>query len=120
MSSWLSLPGPDDSEVIRNLVRLSQAKNVVLSREADGALAWGGQSFFPSRPFRFVSSTRLERETHWRQGFFSAGWGGGLEHGLLIGAVLAALALTQKGDMITTTPAEVNSLLEGEPGGIKR
>ena len=52
--------------------------------------------------------------------FSTAGLGGDLEQGLRIGAVLAALALTQKGDMITTTRAEINSLLEEGPGGIRR
>ena len=45
---------------------------------------------------------------------------GDLERGLRTGAVLAALALTQEGDMIRTTPGEVDLLLEDKPGGIRR
>ena len=110
----------DDSEVIRNLVRLSGAKNVVLSREADGALAWDGRSFFPQSALAVRVIDPIGAGDALAAGILYGWLEGNLEHGLLIGAVLAALALTQKGDMITTTPGEVNSLLEDGPGGIKR
>jgi len=43
-----------------------------------------------------------------------------LEKGLRYGSVLAALALSQKGDMITTSSAGVEALLDSEAGGIRR
>ena len=110
----------DAGEVVRNLARLSGAKHVVLSREAEGALAWDGRSLFPQAALPVQIVDPIGAGDAMAAGILYGWLGGNLEQGLRIGAVLAALALTQKGDMITTTPAEINSLLEDKPGGIRR
>ena len=110
----------DAGEVARDLARISQAKLIVVSREAEGALAWDGRSFLPQPALPVQIIDPIGAGDALAAGILYGWLGGDLEQGLRIGAVLAALALTQKGDMITTTPAEINSLLEEGPGGIRR
>ena len=110
----------DDGERIRNLARLSRARRVVLSREADGILAWDGQAFLqqPALPVQVIDP--IGAGDALAAGILYGWLRGSFEEGVRIGAVLAALALTQHGDMLTTTPEEVNALLQEGPGGIKR
>ena len=110
----------DAGEVVRNLARLTRARHVVLSREAEGALAWDGRSLLPQAAFPVQVIDPIGAGDALAAGILYGWLGGNLEQGLRIGAVLAALALTQKGDMIMTTPAEVKSLLKEGPGGIRR
>ncbi len=84
------------------------------------ALAWDGRSFLPQPALPVQIIDPIGAGDALAAGILYGWLGGDLEQGLRIGAVLAALALTQKGDMITTTTAEVNSLLEDGPGRIRR
>jgi 2-dehydro-3-deoxygluconokinase len=110
----------DDGEIIRNLVRLSRARRVVLSREADGILAWDGQAFIrqPALPVQVIDP--IGAGDALAAGVLYGWLKGSFQEGVRVGAVLAALALTQHGDMLDTTPEEIYSLLEEGSGGIKR
>jgi 2-dehydro-3-deoxygluconokinase len=106
--------------IVRDLAEQSQAKQVVVTFGAEGAVAWDGSRF------RHVAAVPVEIVDPIGAGDGLAagiihGWlDGDLAQGLRYGAVMAALALSQYGDMIMTTPAEVASLLESAEGGVVR
>ena len=112
--------GGDAGEVARNLRQLSQAGLVVISRESEGVLAWDGKSFYEQSalPVRIVDP--IGAGDALAAGILHGWLDGNLEKGLRYGTVLAALALSQKGDMVTTSAAEVTTLLETGSGGIRR
>ncbi len=103
----------DREAVAQAVLELSQARQVVVTFGEQGALAWDGQSWLhqPARPTQIVD--RLGAGDALAAGVLH-GW---LDHdlaaGLRYGVTLAAMALSQLGDMLVTDRAELDALSRG-------
>jgi 2-dehydro-3-deoxygluconokinase len=106
--------------VVERLVKLTQAKVVVMSMAERGVIAWNGQEFLhePARPVQIID--RPGAGDGLAAGVIHGWLAGDLQKGLRTGVVLAALALSQHGDMIVTTPEEVESLLQSRDATLVR
>ncbi len=107
----LDLSG-EAEDVVRRLAELTQARVVVLSLADEGAIAWDGERFLhePAKPVTIID--RPGAGDGLAAGVIHGWLDGDLRRGLQTGVVLAALALSQYGDMIVTTPQEVSRLMQ--------
>jgi 2-dehydro-3-deoxygluconokinase len=107
-------------EVLRKLVELTNARQAVLSVGEDGMVAWDGERIVrqPAVPVGMID--RLGAGDALAAGVIHGWLDGDLAQGLRYGAMLAALALSQHGDMVVVTPMELATLLGGEGGRLVR
>ncbi|MFN8483439.1 MAG: sugar kinase [Anaerolineae bacterium] len=107
-------------EIVMQLVERTGARNVVVSCGDQGAKAWdGGQLLYEQAlPVHIVD--RLGAGDALAAGVLHGWLNGSLAQGLRYGVVLAALALSQFGDMVDTTRDEVESLVARVTGGVIR
>jgi 2-dehydro-3-deoxygluconokinase len=93
---------------------------VIVTHGADGVYAWhGGISLHqPAAPVTILD--RIGAGDALAAGVLRGWLRGDLAYGLRAGAMCAALALTQYGDMVTTTAAELESLLAAHGGDVVR
>jgi 2-dehydro-3-deoxygluconokinase len=112
--------GGDQESILRGMVELSSARWVVVTFGADGALAWDGERVLrqPAVPVTIVD--RLGAGDALAAGVIHGWLDGDLAQGLRYGAMLAALALSQHGDIVLTTPEELAALLANAGGGLVR
>jgi 2-dehydro-3-deoxygluconokinase len=101
-------------DVAQGVLELSKARHVLVTFGEQGALLWNGQEWQhePARPTRIID--RLGAGDALAAGVIH-GW---LEHdlsaGVRYGVTLAALALTQYGDMVMTNREELNRLSKSD------
>lgn len=97
-------------EVAEGMLNLSKAKHVVMSFADQGALLWDGADWKhePARPTRIID--RLGAGDALAAGVIHGWLEGDLSAGLRYGVTLAALALSQFGDMVITNKAELLAL----------
>ena len=90
----------------------SQARYVVVTFGAEGALLWNGKEWQhqPARPVKIMD--RLGAGDALAAGVIHGWLDHDLSASLRYGVTLAALALTQDGDMVITNPAELHDLSE--------
>lgn len=107
-------------EVLRGMVERSKARQVVVTLGAEGMVAWDGAQVLhePAVPVGIVD--RLGAGDALAAGVIHGWLDGDLAQGLRYGAMLAALALSQHGDMLFTTREELATLLDGTGGGLLR
>lgn len=106
------LEGPIE-EVVRQLAERTQSRVTVMSMGAEGAVMWDGGQLLHQPALPTVILDRPGAGDGLAAGVI-AGWlWGDLQKGLRYGVALAALALSQRGDLIVTTKQEVESLLAG-------
>jgi 2-dehydro-3-deoxygluconokinase len=107
-------------QALEGLFALSHARHIVLTLGAEGMIAWDGAQILrqPALPVGIVD--RLGAGDALAAGVIHGLLDDDFALGLRYGAALAALALSQHGDMISTTPEEVASLLVNESGGLLR
>ena len=100
-------------ETAQGILELSKAKHVVLTFADQGALLWDGKGWQhePARPTRIVD--RLGAGDALAAGVIQGWLERDLSAGLRYGVTLAALALTQFGDMVITNKAELIALSQG-------
>ena len=112
--------GGEREGILRGLAEQTGAKNVVTTFGADGPMAWDGQRLWhePALPVEILD--RLGAGDALAAGVVHGWLNGSLAEGLRYGVVLAALILTQYGDMVLTTPDEVEMLLTRTGGGMLR
>jgi 2-dehydro-3-deoxygluconokinase len=98
--------------VVRRLAEITHAKLVVMSLADQGVIAFDGTEIHhePAKPVQIID--RPGAGDGLAAGVIHGWLDGDLPRGLRTGVVLAALALSQHGDMIVTTPEEVASLME--------
>lgn len=106
------LEGPAE-EAVQRLAARTHARITVMAMGAEGAVAWDGAQIYhqPALPTAIVD--RLGAGDGLAAGVLYGWLSGDLRLGLRYGVALAALALSQQGDMIVTTRQEVESLLAG-------
>ncbi|HVC82612.1 MAG TPA: sugar kinase [Chloroflexota bacterium] len=115
----LGLDGPPE-EALAGLAALSQARHIVLTLGAEGMIAWDGAQVFRQPAMAVGIVDRLGAGDALAAGIIHGLLDGDLALGLRYGATLAALALSQHGDMVSTTPEEVAALLAGSGGDLLR
>ena len=100
-------------EIAQGVLALSKAKHVVVSFSDQGALLWDGAEWKhePARPTRIVD--RLGAGDALAAGVIHGWLDGDLSAGLRYGVTLAALALSQHGDMVITNRSELLALSQG-------
>lgn len=100
-------------ETAQGILELSKAKYVVLTFADQGALLWDGKAWQheQARPTRIVD--RLGAGDALAAGVIHGWLDGDLSMGLRYGVTLAALALTQSGDMVITNKSELIALSQG-------
>jgi 2-dehydro-3-deoxygluconokinase len=97
-------------DIANAMLKLSHAKNVVITLGEQGAILWNGKErqHVPARPTKILD--RLGAGDALAAGVIQGWLGGSITEGLRFGVTLAALALSQFGDMVVTTKAELVSL----------
>lgn len=105
---------------LRQLAALAQVGAVVMSAGDSGIRAWqqGEELQQDAQPVTIVD--RLGAGDAMAAGVLHGFLDGDLAGGLRYGSLLAALALTQHGDMLVATQAEIESLLRTGGGGLAR
>src|SRR5262249_21784655 len=97
-------------QVVQALAEQSQAKNVVVTLGDRGALAWDGVHFHQEEAIPVEVIDRIGAGDALAAGVIHGWLEGNLPQGLRYGVVLAALILSQHGDMLITTKDELMSL----------
>ena len=97
-------------DIARTMLKLSHAKNVVITIGEQGAILWDGKEAHhePARPTKIID--RLGAGDALAAGVIQGWLDGNTAMGLTDGVTLAALALSQFGDMVITTKSEMVSL----------
>jgi 2-dehydro-3-deoxygluconokinase len=100
-------------EIAQGMLELSKAKHVVVSFEDRGTLLWDGTEWLheSARSTRIVD--RLGAGDALAAGMIYGWLDGDLSAGLRYGVTLAALALSQFGDMVITNKSELLALSQG-------
>jgi 2-dehydro-3-deoxygluconokinase len=102
--------GQDTETVIRHLYEQSGATQVVMSAGEAGAYAFDGSVVYHENALAVQIIDRLGAGDALAAGVIDGWLDGEIQRGLKWGVVLAALALTQHGDMVTTHRREVELL----------
>jgi 2-dehydro-3-deoxygluconokinase len=100
-------------EVGQRMLELSKARHVLVTFGEQGALLWNGTEWQqePARPTRILD--RLGAGDALAAGVIQGWLDHDLSAGLRYGVTLAALALSQHGDMVITNQSELNGLSLG-------
>lgn len=101
----------DASERIRQLAEQSGARAVVMSIGDGGVLAWDGTTIHHQPASAVHVIDRLGAGDALAAGVIHGWLSGDLAAGLRYGSMLAALALSQHGDMVITTRQELETLV---------
>lgn len=106
----MNVTGEPES-VVRRLADITEAKLVVMSLADQGVIAFDGSQIYhePAKAVQIID--RPGAGDALAAGIIHGWLDGDLERGLKMGVVMAALALSQHGDMLVTTPEEVVTLM---------
>ena len=102
-----------DQEIAQRMLEISKAKYVVITIGEQGAYLWNGKEWLhePSRATQIID--RLGAGDALAAGVIHGWLDGDLAAGLHYGITLAALALSQFGDMVVTNKSELIALARG-------
>jgi 2-dehydro-3-deoxygluconokinase len=104
----------EPQQLLRQLADLSGARYVVASLGAAGLAGWDGQQFYRELVRSTVVLDRIGAGDAMVAGVLYGWLQGDFAKGLRYGALTAALALSQYGDLVITSPAELEMLLDSE------
>jgi 2-dehydro-3-deoxygluconokinase len=107
----------EPEELLRQLTELSGAQYVVASLGAAGLAGWDGQNYYREPVRHTVVLDRIGAGDAMVAGVLHGWLQGDFAKGLRYGALTAALALSQYGDQVVTTPQELEMLLENSAAG---
>ena len=98
--------------VVRQMAEMTQAKLVVMSLADQGVVAFDGNQLYhePAKPVSIID--RPGAGDALAAGIIHGWLDGNLQQGMKMGVVMAALCLSQHGDMLITTPDEVAALVQ--------
>ncbi|CAN5479258.1 sugar kinase [soil metagenome] len=107
-------------EIVQQLAELSHAKCIITSMAGEGVLVWDGQNYYqsPAQPVEMID--RLGAGDALAAGVIHGWLDGDLAKGVRYGTALAAICLSIHGDMVVTTPEEVEAVLQNSGGGLNR
>ena len=100
-------------EIAQGMLEISHAKYIVITFGEEGAIFWDGKEYLhePSRSTQIID--RLGAGDALAAGVIHGWLDGDMKAGLRYGVTLAALALSQFGDMVITNKAELIALSQG-------
>lgn len=104
-----------DQRAVRWLRDEMGADVAVLTRGADGALAWDGEQLIEAEAYRAQIVDRIGRGDAFAAGLIDGYLSGDLELGLRQGCALAALAQSRRGDPLFITRGELSAVLTAGP-----
>lgn len=107
-------------EIVGQLVELSRAQAVVSSIGEEGVIAWTGSEIIREPAVPVVVIDRIGAGDGLAAGVVHGWLDGDMAKGLQYGTAMAALALSQNGDMIITNADEVESVIRDASGGVNR
>jgi 2-dehydro-3-deoxygluconokinase len=107
-------------EMVQQLADLSRAATVIMSIGERGVLAWDGEQFHQEEAFPVEVIDRIGAGDALAAGILHGWLDGDLPRGLRYGVAMAALALSQYGDMVVTSDEELHAVLENARGGVNR
>lgn len=110
----------DPQAIVQGLAEQSRARTVVTSIGDQGVVAWDGQQLHRQEAFPVEVIDRIGAGDAMAAGIIHGWLDGDLAQGLRNGAAMAALVLSQFGDMIVTTADELQAVLENASGGVNR
>jgi len=107
-------------EIVAQLSRLTDANYIITSLSDEGIIGWDRQKFYrvPARAVGMID--RIGAGDAMVGGVLHGWLQGNFAKGLRYGALTAALALSQWGDQLVTSAAEVESLLDNHTVDISR
>jgi 2-dehydro-3-deoxygluconokinase len=111
---------PDPETAVEQMVEKSKAKQIVITLADQGVIGWDGTNLQrqPALPVQMVD--RLGAGDALAAGVLHGWLKNDFATGLRYGTLLAALALTQHGDMVITSQQEVASLINKTDGLVVR
>jgi 2-dehydro-3-deoxygluconokinase len=107
-------------QIVQALAEQSKAKCVVVTLGDRGVIAWDGTQFHQEDAIPVEVVDRIGAGDALAAGVIHGWLDQALPQGLRYGVILAALVLSQYGDMLVTTQEELMGLLEDRGGGVKR
>lgn len=107
-------------EVIVQLAEKTQARHIVVSIGSKGAVGWDGQHFIHQAAYETTIIDALGAGDALAAGVIHGWLAGDFARGLQMGAALAAMALSQVGDMVVVTQSALDNLLEKGQRGVRR
>ncbi len=110
----------DDSQVLAGLQALTPAPQIVLTRAEEGAVALEHGCYLRQPAVPAVPVDRFGAGDAFAAGVLDGWLEASLTEGLRRGAALAALAIAQRGDMLITSRAEMEAVLEAKAPRIAR
>jgi 2-dehydro-3-deoxygluconokinase len=102
-------------EIVRQLSELSGAQHVVMTLGDQGVIGWDGTQILRESAVPVQMIDRLGAGDALAAGVLHGWLDGNFARGLRYGVVLAALALSQHGDMVVTTAQDLESLVKNLP-----
>jgi 2-dehydro-3-deoxygluconokinase len=107
-------------EIVQQLAELTNAGHIVTSLSGEGLIGWDRQQFYHQPAREVVLVDRIGAGDAMVGGVLHGWLQGDFVKGLRYGALTAALALSQWGDPVMTSPAELETLLTSSPTDITR
>ncbi len=107
-------------EIVAQLGDLTSASRIVVSLSEDGMIARDGGDFHHVPAKRVNIVDRIGAGDAMVAGVLHGALQGDFAKGLRYGQVMAALAMSQHGDLVVTTQDEIDVLLDNDAGGIAR
>ncbi len=110
----------DEKQILHDLQKISQAHYVIMSKGNEGAFMFDGDKIWhePALPTQMID--RLGAGDALATGVLDGWLDQSLREGLRRGTALAAMALSQMGDMLNTNRAEMEAILAQHDGGVRR
>lgn len=107
-------------EIVSQLAEKTAAKQIVVSLANEGVIGWDGAAFMEQPAHDVVVIDRIGAGDALAAGVIDGWLAGDLGQGLRYGTMMAALALSQHGDMLETSRPEVEALLANSVGTLSR
>ena len=107
-------------EIVQQLATMSNARKVAVTFGDEGITAWDGAQFLHEPAFPVEMVDRIGAGDAFAAGVIHGWLDGDFAQGLKYGVALAAIKLTQHGDMVVTSHEELIAVLENASGGVNR
>lgn len=101
-------------EIIHQLAKLTNAKQIVVTSGEKGASGFDGQNIFSQLAIPTVILDRIGSGDAFASGVLHGWLDGDLRKGVNMGVILAALKLTQYGDTLVVSPELLSSMLDNK------